>query len=132
MTYEEALSYFKMRLNEVTHPPTTAQQKAFSVAIEAIEKADKYRWHNLRENPDDLPVLNIGYEYVEVITAGNNNLPFPIQYDDATMKFGEWRALYDAYSLGYVDSEFEEWNTECFEEIIAWRYIEAFKAGEQE
>ena len=102
------------------------------IVCEALEKADKYRWHDLRENPDDLPVLNIGYEYVEVITAGDNNLPFPMQYDHAVMKYGEWNALYDASSLGYLDSEFKEWNTEYFEEIIAWRYIEPLEDGEEE
>lgn len=29
--------------------------KAWHMAIEALEKADKYRWHDLRKNPDDLP-----------------------------------------------------------------------------
>jgi hypothetical protein len=38
MTNEEAIKYFKMRLAERTHPPTTAQQKAFAVALEALEK----------------------------------------------------------------------------------------------
>ena len=29
--------------------------KAWHMAIKALEKADKYRWHDLRKNPDDLP-----------------------------------------------------------------------------
>lgn len=28
---------------------------AIDVAVEALEKAEKYRWHDLMENPDDLP-----------------------------------------------------------------------------
>ena len=122
MNREEAIKYAKENILAYTSEMTEFK----AMAIEALEKADKYRWHNLRENPDDLPVLKLGYEYVEAITDGDNNLPFPIQYDDAIMKFGEQRS-----TLGY-DSEFEEWNTERFEEIIAWRYIEEFKAGETE
>ena len=29
--------------------------KAWHMAIKALEKADKYRWHDLRKNPDYLP-----------------------------------------------------------------------------
>ena len=38
MTEQQAIEYFKMRLRERTHPPTTAQQKAFTLAIPALEK----------------------------------------------------------------------------------------------
>lgn len=38
MRYEKTKAYFEMRLAEKTHPPTTAQQKAFTVALEALEK----------------------------------------------------------------------------------------------
>ena len=41
MTNEDAIKYFKMRVAERTHPPTTAQQKAFNVAIEALEKQER-------------------------------------------------------------------------------------------
>lgn len=51
MTNEEAkfvleknMSVFDIRLN-----------CAYDVAIEALENADKYKWHDLRKNPDDLP-----------------------------------------------------------------------------
>ena len=39
------------------------------IVSKALEKADKYRWHDLRKNPDDLPEDN-GYgcsEYVLVM-----------------------------------------------------------------
>lgn len=35
--------------------------KAIDAAIEALEKADKYRWHDLRKNPDDLPYMDGDY-----------------------------------------------------------------------
>ena len=37
--------------------------KAWHMAIKALEKADKYRWHDLRKNPDDFPeAVGGGYE----------------------------------------------------------------------
>ena len=95
--------------------------KAWHMAIKALEKADKYRWHDLRKNPDDLPED----EYVEVMTDEHNDIPFSIQYDDAIMQFGEKRI-----PLGYVDSIFIEWDAERLGEIIAWRYIEPFEEEE--
>ena len=32
-----------------------AIEDACILAVEALKKADKYRWHDLRKNPDDLP-----------------------------------------------------------------------------
>lgn len=37
---EKAIKYFKMRLAEKTHPPTTAQQKAFTIALEALQEPE--------------------------------------------------------------------------------------------
>lgn len=95
---------------------------AVDAAIEVLKKADKYRWHDLRKNPDDLPVKA---EYVEVITDEHDDIPLSIQYDDAIMQFGERRIL-----LGYIDSVFIEWDAERRGKIIAWRYIEPFKEEE--
>lgn len=38
---KKAIEYFKMRLNEKSHPPTTAQQKAFTAALEALERVER-------------------------------------------------------------------------------------------
>ena len=53
MTNEDAIKYFKMRVAERTHPPTTAQQKAFNVAIEALEKQEREK-PKKRTNYDDI------------------------------------------------------------------------------
>lgn len=51
MTNEEAkfvleknMSAYDIRLN-----------CAYDVAIEALENAEKYKWHDLRQNPNDIP-----------------------------------------------------------------------------
>ena len=123
MTPQEALNHFEEHVckhccewdKSLRHCNTCPTD----IAKKALEKADKYRWHDLRKNPDDLPVKA---EYVEVITDEHDDTPLSIQYDDAIMQFGERRI-----SLGYVDSVFIEWDAERRGEIIAWRYIEPFK-----
>ena len=81
---------------------------AIYVAIEALEKADKYRWHDLRKNPDDLPEAIGGsyvseYVFVMIGTPGWNNC--------------EW---------AYYKHNHKEWST-YEQNIIAWRYIEPFE-----
>ena len=81
------------------------------VCLKALEKADKYRWHDLRKNPDDLPeAIGGSYvsEYVLVMigTPGWNNC--------------EW---------AYYKHNHKEWST-YEQNIYAWRYIELFEEEE--
>ena len=85
--------------------------KAWHMAIKALEKADKYRWHDLRKNPNDLPeAIGGSYvsEYVLVMigTPGWNNC--------------EW---------AYYKHNHKEWST-YEQNIYAWRYIELFEEEE--
>ena len=85
--------------------------KAWHMAIEALEKADKYRWHDLRKNPDDLPeAIGDGYEseYVLVMTG--------------TPEWNSWEQAY--YHHGK-----RLWST-YEQNVFAWRYIEPFEGGE--
>ena len=85
--------------------------KAWHMAIEALEKADKYRWHDLRKNPDDLPEADeYGCsEYVLVMTGTP-----------------EW----DNHEWAYYNHNTRVWSTPfCEQNVFAWRYIEPFKGG---
>ena len=85
--------------------------KAWHMAIEALEKADKYRWHDLRKNPDDLPeAIGDGYEseYVLVMTG--------------TPEWNSWEQAY--YHHGK-----RLWST-YEQNVFAWRYIEPFEEEE--
>lgn len=46
---EKAIKYFKMRLAEKTHPPTTAQQKAFTIALEALQEPERKKGQWIKE-----------------------------------------------------------------------------------
>ena len=81
--------------------------KAWHMAIKALEKADKYRWHDLRKNPDDLPEAdgNSESEYVLVMIG--------------TPEWNSWEQAY--YHHGK-----RLWST-YEQNVFAWRYIEPFK-----
>ena len=78
------------------------------IVSKALEKADKYRWHDLRKNPDDLPeAIGGGYEsdYVLVMIG--------------TPEWNDWEQAY--YHHGK-----RLWST-YEQNVFAWRYIEPFK-----
>lgn len=55
MTYKEAKETIKSN-----YPPShySMLQEALDMAMEEFDKAEKYGWHDLRKNPDDLPNKN--------------------------------------------------------------------------
>ena len=79
------------------------------IVSKALKEADKYRWHDLRKNPDDLPEADeygcSGYVLVMIGTPEQDN--------------HEW-AYYNHNTRG--------WSTPFYEQnVFAWRYIEPFK-----
>lgn len=89
-----------------------AIEDACILAVEALGKADKYRWHDLRKKPDDLPeAIGGGYEsdYVLVMTG--------------TPEWNSWEQAY--YHHGK-----RLWST-YEQNVFAWRYIEPFEEEKQ-
>ena len=80
------------------------------IVSKALEKADKYRWHDLRKNPDDLPEADeYGCsEYVFVMIG--------------TPEWNGWEQAY--YHHGK-----RLWST-YEQNVFAWRYIEPFEGEE--
>ena len=81
------------------------------IISKALKKADKYRWHDLRKNPDDLPeAIGGGYEseYVLVMIG--------------TPEWNGWEQAY--YHHGK-----RLWST-YEQDVFAWRYIEPFEEEE--
>ena len=107
--YEQAIKVLKILYSDKFQQFTSSEfDDAIYVVIEALEKADKYRWHDLRKNPDDLPEAIGGsyvseYVFVMIGTPGWNNC--------------EW---------AYYKHNHKEWST-YEQNIIAWRYIEPFE-----
>ena len=80
------------------------------IVSKALKKADKYRWHDLRKNPDDLPEADeYGCsEYVLVMTGTP-----------------EW----DNHEWAYYHHDKKLWST-YEQDVFAWRYIEPFEEEE--
>ena len=74
-------------------------------AIEALEKAEKYKWHDLRKNPNDLPNVETRVEIVlDLIRSKVNNF-------GTLVKYGKWAVN------GFITPL----------DVIAWREIEPFE-----
>ena len=87
----------------------TTSEEAIKMAIEALEKAEKYRWHDLRKNPDDLPEADeYGCSEYVLIMIGTP----------------EW----DNHEWAYYNYNTKGWSTPFYEQnVFAWRYVEPFK-----
>ena len=110
--YEQAIKLLEMLSSDEFQQFTSSEfDDAIYTAIEALEKADKYKWHDLRKNPDDLPeAIGGGYEsdYVLVMIG--------------TPEWNSWEQAY--YHHGK-----RLWST-YEQNVFAWRYIEPFKGEE--
>lgn len=78
------------------------------IVSKALKKADKYRWHDLRKNPDDLPeAIGGGYESEYVLVM---------------IGTPEW----NSWEQAYYNHDKRMWST-YVQDVFAWRYIEPFK-----
>lgn len=111
--YEQAIKVLKILYSDKFQQFTSSEfDDAIYVAIEALEKADKYRWHDLRKNPDDLPeaIGNSESDYVLVMIG--------------TPEWNSWEQAYYKHDK-------RMWST-YEQNVFAWRYIEPFEEEEEE
>ena len=108
MTDEEAKTIMDNLI--YLYRPLGNSLKAWHMAIKALTRADKYRWHDLRKNPDDLPEAdgNSESDYVLVLIG--------------TPEWNSWEQAY--YHHGK-----RLWST-YEQNVFAWRYIEPFEGEE--
>ena len=86
--------------------------KAWHMAIKALEKADKYRWHDLRKNPDDFP---------EAVGGGDES-----EYVLVMIGTPEW----NSWEQAYYHHDKKMWST-YDQNVFAWRYVEPFEEEEE-
>ena len=89
-----------------------AKEDACILAVEALEKANKYRWHDLRKNPDDLPEADEygRSEFVFVMTGT------PEWYSCEWAYYHHDKKLWSIYE----------------QDVFAWRYIEPFEENKDD
>ena len=108
MTNKEAIEQFKERLAITDYRQQIPEYyEAIEMAVDALEEADKYKWHDLRKNPDDLPKAD---EY------GKS------EYVLVRLGTPEWYSC----EWAYYNHNAKVWS--LYEQnVFAWRYIEPFK-----
>lgn len=119
----------------------------FDLLTELIEKSEKYKWHDLRKNPDDLPEAETEVDVVCI--RGKKHIRTHGFYEDGNVHteesnwfwediniFGAYCEETDDYIIPEGWWEFRHYNPdECFngvidDKVIAWRYIENFEVEE--
>lgn len=82
---------------------------------EALEKAEKYHWHDLRKNPEDLPR---GRNMCTCFAEGD----FVIE--DGSVVHGKYPVI--------IPFPFSEYEYRCNFKVVAWREIEPFESEVKE
>ena len=77
------------------------------IVSKALKKANKYRWHDLRKNPDDLPEAD-----------GNEESDYVL----VMIGTPEW----NSWEQAYYNHDKKLWST-YEQNVFAWRYIEPFE-----
>lgn len=94
---------------------------------ELREYKEKYRWHDLRKNPDDLPdVEHPERAWFEVVQKDNEEqlIRARMQYDD---NYG-----FGIYKETSYDVEFTTVEEMVLAPVVAWKEIEEFESEEED
>lgn len=95
-------------------------EESAELAIRILENYGKYRWHDLRKDPKDLPPASFA-GYVNVITNYSDMLVGFSHLDIKEVRVGgKWYCAYP------------EVNPDGNLQIIAWKYIEPFEEDTEE
>ena len=113
MTNKEAIEQVKERLAITDYRKQIPEYyEAIEMAIKALERANKYRWHDLRKNPDDLPKADeYGCSEYVLVMIGTP----------------EW----NGWEQAYYHHDKRLWST-YEQDVFAWRYIEPFEGEEDD
>lgn len=128
----ESKKYTKDEKYEVIHDVINAatinsitKRQVLDVASYLFEEQNKYRWHDLRKNPDDLPdVEHRRKAYFHVVQAGKEARPAILQYKK---EFGF--GIYNEFGNG---PKFTGIDTDLVAPVVAWKEIEEFENEEED
>lgn len=120
MTKEEAIKELTYAMHEVEWEYPIDVAAALTIAIEALENNEKYRWHDLIAEPKDQPSEELPADWFIVAVSGESNRV-------------KW---VNAVTIGMYDPDLGEWlmeNGEPWERglnVVGWRMIEEFRPWE--
>lgn len=121
-TEDEKYKAIQQVLDAATINSITKKQ-VLNVVSWLFNKQQKYRWHNLRQNPADLPdVEHRRKAYFYVVQAGKEARPAILQYKK-DFGFG----IYNEFGNG---PKFTGIDTDLIAPVVAWKEIEEFESEE--
>ena len=128
----ESKKYTKDEKYEAIHDVINAatinsitKKQVLNVVSWLFNKQQKYRWHDLRDNPDDLPnVEHRRKAYFHVVQAGKEARPAILQYKK---EFGF--GIYNEFGNG---PKFTGIDTNLVAPVVAWKEIEEFESEEED
>ena len=101
------------------------KREVLNVVEWLFNKQKKYRWHDLRDNPNDLPdVEHRRKAYFYVVQAGKEARPAILQYKK-DFGFG----IYNEFVNG---PKFTDIDTNLVAPVVAWKEIEEFESEEED
>lgn len=121
MTYQEAIGYAKTAFMiylenvDINSVEGRAVLTANKIISNSLKNADKYRWHDLREYPEDLPMGKGEYLCAWVIPADIYMTRYDIFH-------------FNCNAFTWYNDETDEY-IEC-DVVVAWKYIEPFESEE--
>ena len=96
-----------------------------------LEECEKYRWHDLRKDPKDLPTTWEDGRFYECVHENHiYDGYYPSYMYDGELGFGLALTQYFASTLGFKGCEFHTIEELEYEKIIAWREIDPFEEVE--
>ena len=111
MTYKEAIRILKDDYTQcgdcIGDHCGKCMKNAKELGLKAIEKVEKYCWHDMRKNPEDLPEIMSEIVYIFTEKGKNKKYSNTARYSESVLK-----------------------SDEVFE-YIAWKYMEPFEEEEE-
>ena len=112
MTTEEAINTLKNAAFLGSEKALQRDSDAVDMAIEALKKSEKYGWHDIRKNPEDLPQIGTNYaDFFTVCLDGKDK--YGLKY---------WHFI-DTRLYNFDGT----WDTDKGLKVIAWRETETFE-----
>lgn len=128
MTNKESLKYLNSIVGDGSSGfvLTPIKTEVLQKAITALERVDKYEWHDLRKNPNDLPVNEDDSVMYECVLENHvHDASYPAFYFCEEIKaFGYPNSQ---YAVDNGANDFETIDDMEYEKVIAWREIEPFE-----
>ena len=144
MTKEEIVCALEAYPTDLEAVPKAAEgerkfRTALALAIKALEVADKYKWHDLRKDPEDLPPINPKNTYENDVFLVIEDNKGEREIYKGHLKSIETKDEWDRsgkqnfFGLPTYQSNWDVWGWSYYRsfKVIAWRYIEPFEEDKE-